>query len=137
VGIVGELHPATLRVFDLDGRAVALDLDADQLRAAAGERKARELPRFPAVDRDLAVVVADAVSVAELLATIGPTGGALLESVTAFDEYRSEQLGRRVRSIAFALTFRSLERTLTDSEVDSLMVSIRSRLEAEHRALPR
>ena len=137
VGIVGELHPATLRVFDLDGRAVALDLDADQLLAVAGERKARELPRFPAVDRDLAVVVADAVSVAELLATIGPTGGALLESVTAFDEYRSEQLGRRARSIAFALTFRSPERTLTDSEVDSLMVSIRSRLEAEHRALPR
>ena len=137
VGIVGELHPATLQAFDLDGRAVALDLDADLLLAAAGERRARELPRFPAVDRDLAVVVSDAVSAAELLATIGPAGGPLLESMTAFDEYRSEQLGRRVRSIAFALTFRSPERTLTDSEVDSLMASIRSRLEAEHRALPR
>jgi phenylalanyl-tRNA synthetase beta chain len=54
--------------------------------------------------------------------------------VTAFDEYRSEQLGEGVRSVAFALTFRSPERTLTDSEVDQLLTAIRKRLEAEHGA---
>jgi len=57
--------------------------------------------------------------------------------VTAFDEYRSPQLGDGVKSIAFALTFRSPERTLTDSEVDSLMASIRKRLEADHGARSR
>ena len=137
VGVAGELHPATLQVYDLDGRAVAFDLDADALLAAAGERKARELPRFPAVERDLAVVVSDGVPAAGLLASIRVAGGELLESVTAFDEYRSPQLGEGVRSIAFALTFRSPERTLTDSEVDSLMASIRNRLETEHGARPR
>jgi phenylalanyl-tRNA synthetase beta chain len=137
IGVVGELHPATLAVFDLDGRAVAFDLDADALLGATGERKARELPRFPAVERDLAVVVSEEVPAAALLASIEAAGGELLESVTAFDEYRSPQLGERVKSIAFALTFRSPERTLTDSEVDSLMASIRSRLETDHGARPR
>jgi phenylalanyl-tRNA synthetase beta chain len=137
IGIVGELHPKTLAVFDLDGRATALDLDLDALLAAAGDRKASELPRFPAVDRDLAVVVSDTVPAASLLASIRAAGGGLLESATAFDEYRSEQLGSGVRSIAFALTFRSPERTLTDSEVDSLMTSIKSRLETDHGARPR
>ena len=137
IGVVGELHPATLQVFDLDGRAVAFDLDADALLAAAADRKARELPRFPAVERDLAVVVSEEVPAVALLATIAAAGGELLESLTAFDEYRAAQLGEGVRSIAFALTFRSPERTLTDSEVDSLMASIRTRLETAHGARPR
>jgi len=68
---------------------------------------------------------------------IAAAGGELQESVTAFDEYRSPQLGEGVKSIAFALTFRSPERTLTDSEVDSLMESIRKRLETDHGARPR
>jgi phenylalanyl-tRNA synthetase beta chain len=134
IGVVGELHPATLQVFDLDGRAVAFDLDADAFLAAVGDRKARELPRFPAVERDLAVVVSEEVPAAALLASTVAAGGELLESVNAFDEYRSPQLGEGSRSIAFALTFRSPERTLTDSEVDSLMASIRKRLETDHGA---
>jgi phenylalanyl-tRNA synthetase beta chain len=137
LGVVGELHPKTLAVFDLDGRAVALDLDADALFAAAGERKATGLPRFPSVDRDLALVVPEAVPAAELLATLRAAGGELLESATAFDEYRSQQLGEGVRSLAFSLTFRSPERTLTDSEVDSLIASMRARLEAAHAARAR
>jgi phenylalanyl-tRNA synthetase beta chain len=107
------------------------------LLAASGQRKAAELPRFPAVDRDLALVVPEGVSAAELLATLRAAGGELLESAGAFDEYRAPQLGEGVRSIAFALTFRSPERTLTDSEVDSLLASIRGRLEAAHGARPR
>jgi phenylalanyl-tRNA synthetase beta chain len=137
IGVVGELHPAMLQVFDLDGRAIAFDVDADALLGAGGERKARELPRFPAVDRDLAVIVSEAVPAAALLESIRATGGELLESVSAFDEYRSAQLGEEVKSIAFALTFRSPERTLTDSEVDSQMASIRKRLETDHGARPR
>ncbi|HVD01013.1 MAG TPA: phenylalanine--tRNA ligase subunit beta [Candidatus Dormibacteraeota bacterium] len=137
IGSVGELHPRTLAVFDLDGRAVAFDLDADALLAASGARKATGLPRFPSVDRDLALLVPDAVSASDLVATIRAAGGDLLESASAFDEYRSEQLGEGVRSLAFALTFRSPERTLTDSEVDSLMALMRARLETAHAARPR
>jgi phenylalanyl-tRNA synthetase beta chain len=137
LGLVGELHPSTLQAFDLDGRAAVLDIDAEALFAAAGEPKAAELPRFPAAGRDLALVVPDGVSAADLLATIRAAGGDLLESARAFDEYRSPQLGEGVRSIAFALTFRSPDRTLTDSEVDSLLSTIRARLESAHAARPR
>jgi phenylalanyl-tRNA synthetase beta chain len=134
LGVVGELHPSTLAPFDLDGRVVALDIDLSSLVATQRERKAVELPRYPAVQRDLAVVVDDGVSSAELHATIRHAGGQLLESVRAFDEYRGGQVGDGRKSIAFTLTFRSPERTLTDAELEGVMSEIRKALEKRHLA---
>ena len=134
IGVIGELHPSTLAVFDLDGRAVALDLDADALIAARGERKAAELPRYPSVQRDIAVVVEAKVPAGELHRTIKEAGASSLESVRAFDEYRGDQAGEGRKSIAFTLTFRSPERTLTDAEVERVMSEIRKRLEKKHGA---
>jgi len=131
---VGELHPSTLAVFDLDGRAVALDVDAEALIAARGERKATELPRYPAVHRDIAVVVDANVSAGELHRTVKEAGGNSLESLRAFDEYRGDQVAEGRKSIAFTLTFRSPERTLTDAEVEKAMSEIRKRLEKKHGA---
>jgi len=137
IGTIGELHPSLLAEFGLDGRAAALDLDLAGLLASAADRKAAGLPRFPAVERDLAVVVGDGVSAAQLAAAIRAAGGELLAALSAFDEYRSEGLGEGSRSLAYSLTFRSPERTLTDSEVDQLMASIWRRLEADHGARAR
>jgi len=134
IGVVGELHPSTLAVFDLDGRAVALDIDAEALIAARGQRKATELPRYPAVHRDIAVVVDPNVSAGELHRTIKDAGGNSLESLRAFDEYRGDQVAEGRKSIAFTLTFRSPERTLTDAEVEKAMSEIRKRLEKKHGA---
>jgi phenylalanyl-tRNA synthetase beta chain len=90
------------------------------------------------VQRDLAVVVDDTVAAGVLLATIketgSETGAAALESVRAFDEYRGEQVPEGQKSIAFTLTFRSPERTLTDAEVDKVMSEIKLGLEKRHRA---
>ena len=134
VGLVGELHPTTLAAFDLDGRVVALDLDVAALVGARVERKAQELPKYPAVQRDLAVVVDESVPSGELHASIKKAAGALLESVRAFDEYRGGQLPDGHKSVAFTLTFRSPDRTLTDAEVDTAMSEIRKALGKEHRA---
>jgi len=134
IGVVGELHPSTLAVFDLDGRAVALDVDAEALVAARGQRKATELPRYPAVNRDIAVVVDANIPAGELHRTIKEAGGSSLESVRAFDEYRGGQVGEGRKSVAFTLTFRSPERTLTDAEVEKVMSEIRKRLEKKHSA---
>jgi len=134
IGIVGELHPSTLAVFDIDGRAVALDVDAEALIAARGERKATELPRYPAVQRDIAVVVDANVPAAEIHRTIKEAWGNSLESLRAFDEYRGDQAGEGRKSIAFTLTFRSPERTLTDAEVEKVLSEIRKRLEKKHGA---
>jgi phenylalanyl-tRNA synthetase beta chain len=134
LGHAGELHPSVLRYFDLEGRAAAAEIDLEPVLAAIAPRTARPLPRFPAVDRDLAVVVADEVPAADLLATIRSAGAPLLESVTAFDEYRGAQVDPGAKSVAFALTFRSSERTLTDAEVDQQMAGIRQELERRHAA---
>ncbi len=134
IGVVGELHPSTLAVFDIDGRAVALDVDAEALIAARGERKATELPRYPAVQRDIAVVVDANVPAGEIHRTIKEAGGNSLEGLRAFDEYRGDQAGEGRKSIAFTLTFRSPERTLTDAEVEKVLSEIRKRLEKKHGA---
>jgi len=129
LAVLGELHPSTLSVFDLDGRAAVLDLDVQALVAARGDRKAQELPRYPAVARDLAVVVEDKIPAGELHRAIKELAGKQLESVRAFDEYRGGQVGDGQKSVAFTLTFRSPERTLTDAEVDGAMNATRKGLE--------
>jgi phenylalanyl-tRNA synthetase beta chain len=131
---VGELHPSVLETVDLRDRAVALEVDLEPLLAAGGVRQVRPLPRFPAVNRDLGVVVPEPVLAAELQATISEAGGELLESVRAFDEYRGGQVADGHKSVAFALTFRSPERTLTDAEVDAQVEEIRRALRRRHGA---
>ena len=134
LGVIGELHPSTLAAFELDGRAVALDIDLQALLDARGDRKAAELPRYPSVQRDLAVVVAEDMPAAELQATVKDAGGPFLERARAFDEYRGGQVGDGRKSIAFTLTFRSPERTLTDAEVEGVMAEIKRALERKHQA---
>ena len=133
-GLLGELHPTALRTFDLDDRLIALDIDVATLRAASGERKATELPRYPPVQRDLAVVVVESAPAAGLEQTVKDAGGGFLQDVYAFDEYRGGQVGEGLKSVALALTFRSPERTLTDAEVDGVMADIKKALQKMHSA---
>jgi phenylalanyl-tRNA synthetase beta chain len=134
VGVIGELHPSTVSAYDLDGRVAVLDLDVNALVGARVDRKAEELPRYPSVQRDLAVVVDENVPSGELHASIKGAGGELLANVRAFDEYRGGQLPPGRKSVAFTLTFRSPHRTLTDAEVDTAMSDVRKSLAREHRA---
>ena len=79
-------------------------------------------------------MVEDHVAAAALLATINEVAGDILESTRPFDEYRGAQVADGRKSVAFALTFRSPERTLTDAEVDKVMAQIRLALEKKHGA---
>jgi phenylalanyl-tRNA synthetase beta chain len=134
LGYLGELHPSVLAHFDLEGRAVTFELDLAPVLAADPSRTARSLPRFPAVNRDLAVVVPEQVEAVGLLTTIRAAGGELLESVRAFDEYRGGQLPPGRKSVAFSMTFRSPERTLTDSEVDGRLERLKGALRERDQA---
>ena len=113
---------------------VAFEIDVEPLLAIARISRAQHLPRFPAVERDLAVVVEETVAAGAILAAIKESAGDLLEHVGAFDEYRGTQVPDGHKSIAFTLTFRSPERTLTDAEVDKVMSEIKQGLEKRHRA---
>src|SRR5262249_16617417 len=134
VGHLGELHPTVVEAFDLEGRAVGLEIDLEPVLAIDLPRRARPLPRFPAVNRDLGIVVPEEATAGHLLRTIEDAGGELVERAVAFDEYRGSQVPEGFKSVAFALTFRGPDRTLTDAEVDGHLEAIRAALRKRHDA---
>jgi phenylalanyl-tRNA synthetase beta chain len=134
LGYMGELHPTVASAFKIEGRLMAVEIDVEPVLTASRIPRAQPLPRFPSIERDLAVVVEDHVAAGALLATIKESGGEFLEHARAFDEYHGPQVPEGHKSIAFTLTFRSPERTLTDAEVDRDMAEIRLALEKRHRA---
>lgn len=126
VGLVGQVHPRVAQRFDVEGVDLyAADLDVDMLLAQAHEeRTIRPLPRYPAVDRDLALIVPDQVSYADLAAAIGSAAGPLLDHFRLFDVYRGAPVPEGHRSLAVSLAFRSPDRTLSEDEVVSAMEAI-------------
>jgi phenylalanyl-tRNA synthetase beta chain len=134
LGYIGEVHPTVASTFKIEGRLVAVEIDVEPVLAAARIPRAQPLPRFPAIERDLAVVVEDHIAAGALLATIKEVGREYLEQAGAFDEYHGPQVPEGHKSIAFTLTFRSPERTLTDAEVDKVMTEIKLALQKRHKA---
>ncbi len=121
LGMVGEADPSVADAYGLSGRVGYLQLSLDALEGAARRpRLARDVSRYPASDVDLALVAADAVTAAQLAATLRQAGGDLIEDVTLFDTYRGGQLGAGRRSLAFRVRFRALDRTLDDAELAGL-----------------
>jgi phenylalanyl-tRNA synthetase beta chain len=118
---VGEVATNVVDALSLVAPVVACELDVDAfLLGARADRAARPVSRFPASSIDLAFVVDDRVPAAAVQTTLVAAGGALLEHVALFDVFRSEALGPEKVSLAFALRFRALDRTLTDDEVSTL-----------------
>ena len=135
VARVGEIHPDVLESFGLSRRALLAEIDlraVEKLKRPMGELK--PLPRFPAVTRDLALVMDETVPVGTVLASIRKAGGALLESAEVFDVYRGAQMLAGQKSVAFSLAFRSPERTLVDEDVNAVMKKILSTCEREYGA---
>jgi phenylalanyl-tRNA synthetase beta chain len=120
IGWVGELHPLVARAWDIES-AVAFELDADAL-AELGEGEAAyvDVPEFPAVLQDVAVVAASDVSAETVSAAVWDGGGELLAGVEIFDVYEGEQVGEGNRSLALRLEFRASDRTLAEDEVTAL-----------------
>lgn len=117
IGVVGELHPRVIQAWSLPGRSSALELDLDAIIAAAPDlRSAPEVSVHPVAKEDLAVVVADAVTVAAVTQALRAGAGDLLESIRLFDIYRGPQVPAGHCSMAFALRFRAPDRTLAADE---------------------
>lgn len=133
VGVVGEVHPEVAERFELDGRRVYVaELDADRL-AQAESREVRfvPLPRYPAVQRDMALLVPKAVPAAAVVETIRRAGGQLVESVSLFDVYEGPQVEAGQRSLAFSIRLRHRDRTLTDEEANAVVDGVERALREE------
>ncbi|HOA27017.1 MAG TPA: phenylalanine--tRNA ligase subunit beta [Arachnia sp.] len=116
VGHAGELHPEVVAASRLPARAAAVELDLDALLAHAVDGgRIGALASFPLAKEDVALIVDDEVSSADVRAALIEGAGELLESVSLFDVYTGDQVGEGKKSLAFALRFRA-DRTLTDAE---------------------
>jgi phenylalanyl-tRNA synthetase beta chain len=130
LGILGELHPKVAENYGMDCRVVSFTLDVETLfRHAQLVRTYTPLPKFPAVSRDLALVCADAIPVRKLEQAIREGAGRLLEAVKLFDVYKGEQIESGKKSVAFSVTLRSPEGTLTEEHVSGTMKKIIGKLE--------
>ncbi|MED4604346.1 phenylalanine--tRNA ligase subunit beta, partial [Paenibacillus validus] len=134
IGTIGQLHPALQQAKDLADTYV-LEVELETLAKLAGERFTyRQLPRFPAITRDMALVVDRAVAVGDLIATAQATAGDWLESIQVFDIYTGDRIDSSKKSVAISLVYRTPERTLTDEEVSELHVRVVAALEASYGA---
>jgi phenylalanyl-tRNA synthetase beta chain len=117
LGFLGEVHPRVAESWDL-GRTTAFAIDLGLLATVAPEVVSfNAFGSFPALRQDLAVVLPVAVSARELLHLVRKAGGETLDTAKIFDVYTGAQVGEGKRSLALALSFRALDRTLTDEDV--------------------
>ncbi|MFT3916328.1 MAG: phenylalanine--tRNA ligase subunit beta [Anaeromyxobacteraceae bacterium] len=129
LGLVGELHPRVAEAFDLPRGVLAFELDlASLVRVAALVPRYRPIPKFPAVLRDLAVVVAEAVTAESLLAAVREEP--LVEGATLFDVYRGPPIPEGKKNLALAIRYRAADRTLTDGDADAAHARIVKRVAA-------
>ena len=121
LGDLGEVHPNILEGFDLRGEVYLFDLDFHLLiDKTVSIKRFKPLPKFPAVNRDLAIIVHDSVAAQDMLEYLEQHRPQYAESFILFDQYRGEQLGKDKKSLAFRITYRSSERSLTDLEVNEI-----------------
>jgi phenylalanyl-tRNA synthetase beta chain len=132
-GVVGELHPSLSDDWELRGaRAVVAELDVAGLDGGSPPTvRAAAPPRQPAVERDLAVVVAEDRPAGAVAAAIRASGGDAIDSIRLFDVYRGAPLGSDEKSLAFRLGFAATDRPLTEPEIEAVLTAITSRLAAD------
>ncbi len=135
IGEFGELHPVVRDAerFDLPAQAVLVgEFDLDALFACVtAAYKTTALSRYPGVAQDLALIVDENVPADRVHALIAQTGGALLQRATLFDVYRGDQIAQGKKSLAYALTFQSADRTLSDADASKVREKIVARLKRE------
>jgi phenylalanyl-tRNA synthetase beta chain len=136
LGTIGEIHPQVLKRADIDKRVCAFDIDVLKLFEAVSlhQHQVRGISKYPAVKRDLALVVSEETNAADLAETIKKAGTDLLAKVDLFDVYRSPQIGQDKKSLAYALTFQSYQSTLQDDEISDIVERILQKTAEVHGA---
>ena len=132
LGTIGEIHPLVSADYEIDVPVYVADLDFENLFAKANlDKQFKALPKFPATTRDFAFVCGDEVEVGAIEAVMKKAGGKVVEDIKLFDVYRGKQLGEGKKSVAFTVTLRAPDRTLTDEEADKTTKKILTLLDRE------
>jgi len=130
VGILGEVSEKTQDTFGIKDKVFLVELDFEKLTARVPKRKEfSSLPKFPPVDRDIAMVVEEALLSKMIGDKIKEVGAGMVEEVALFDVYKGKQVPAGKKSLAYSIRYRSQEKTLTDEEVDRIHQKVISELE--------
>ncbi|MEX6587328.1 phenylalanine--tRNA ligase subunit beta [Paraclostridium bifermentans] len=139
IGTFGELHPDVLENYDLNQRVYVAEIDIDLVFENLNNSKVyNPLPKYPATTRDIALLVKDEVFVKQIEDIIKANGSDILESYQLFDVYKGAQIEEGHKSIAYSITYRSKDKTLTDEDVakvhDKIVSELSEKLNANLRS---
>ena len=135
IGTIGEVNPLLATNYDISQRILFAEINIDKIiKYSRNVKKYIPIPKYPAVERDIAMVVDEDIEVGQIEKIIEKKAKKLLEEAKLFDVYRSEKIGESKKSVAYALKFRVPDRTLTDEEVNVAMKEILDSLEKEVHA---
>lgn len=133
IGIIGKVHPSVAKHFDIKRAVFVFEVDADKTLASAAAR-AKQISKFPAIRRDLAVVVPEAVTGGQLIDAVKATDNELIKDVRIFDIYTGSGIEAGRKSVALGLILQETSRTLTDDDADSAMAAAVHKLQHEFGA---
>ncbi|MDX1901376.1 MAG: phenylalanine--tRNA ligase subunit beta [Gammaproteobacteria bacterium] len=133
LGVFGLLHPSLAKTFDMDGKVYLFELPLKSLQFT-NIPQFREISKFPAIRRDIAILLEDTVPAKHIQDTISKVAGPLLQSVTVFDVYQGKGIPSGKKSMAFALVLQHASQTLTDETVADLMQRVITALQDSYAA---
>ena len=138
VGLVGEIDPEVREVFDLKQPAYILELDLEKIYPAIPQTKSyRPIPKFPAIYRDITIIVDRNIETQTVLDAAENMREALVESLQLFDVFEGDPIAAGKKSVSFRVTYRSPDKTLEDDDVNDLHKAITEKLlEAFDATLP-
>ncbi len=133
LGFIGELHPELAKREDIRGRAYCAEIDLDRvlMLAKQGSRSFKNISRLPGSERDLAVIVDEAMPAEQLLSAARAAGKSMLEDLSLLDVYRGEHVEAGKKSLALRLHLRSTDATLTEEQISEVMARVLKRLEKD------
>ena len=131
IGYLGEVHPDVADTYGIGERAYIAVIDMPEIEARATfDRKYAGIAKYPAVTRDISMVVPKEILVGQIEEVIEKKGGAYMESYALFDLYEGAQIKAGYKSVAYSIVFRAKDKTLEDAEVSKVMEKILKALEA-------
>ena len=129
IAYLGEVHPQITKAYGMSGRVYIAQLDVQALyEFVSFEKKYKEIPKYPAITRDLSMVMDKSIPAGDVEHVIAKCGGKLIESFNLFDVYEGERIGEDKKSLAYSMVFRAKDRTLEDKEVNPIIDSIIAKL---------
>ncbi|MBQ7529094.1 phenylalanine--tRNA ligase subunit beta [bacterium] len=134
IGWICVLHPVIAKELDIEQPLIFAELDIESMAKAQGVPQYKKISRYPSVERDLALVMAEDVQAGVVSARFKQIGGDLVSSVKCFDVYKGDSIEKGYKSMAFRFVLQSMDKTLTDDDISKFMKKIQKLAEREFQA---